>query len=69
MFNAGGQLIGDAADIIGEGAASLWDSIGNVFDTDAQFEEDWQNAMAGEFTSDDSNYISDAWDEVKSWFD
>ena len=69
LFNAGGQLIGDAADIIGEGAASLWDSIGNVFDTDAQFEEDWQNAMAGEFTSDDSNYISDAWDEVKSWFD
>ena len=68
LFNAAGQLIGNAADIIGSGAASLWDSIGNTFDTDAQFEADWQAAMAGQLTSDDSNIISDAWDTVKGWF-
>lgn len=68
LFDAGGKLLGNAADLIGEGATALWDGIGNIFDTDAQFEKDWQAALAGSLTSDDSNIISDAWDEVTSWF-
>lgn len=68
LVNAANQVIGSVADVLGPTAASLWDSVGNIFDSNYQFEEDWQNAMAGNFTSDDTNAISDAWDTVKGWF-
>ena len=78
LFDAGGKLLGNAADLIGEGASALWDGFGNIFDTDAQFETDWQNALAGNLTSDDQSSgiipdvidgIGDAWDTVTDWFD
>ena len=77
LFDAGGRLLGKAADLLGEGASALWDGIGNIFDTDVQFERDWQNALAGGLTSDDASTglipdvikgVSDAWDTVTSWF-
>ena len=77
LFDAGGKLLGNAADLIGAGASALWDGFGNIFDTDAQFETDWQNALAGGMTSNDQSSgiipdviegIGDAWDEVTSWF-
>jgi hypothetical protein len=67
LFDAGGKLLGNAVDLVGDAASSLWDSFGNVFDTDAQFEADWQAALSGQVTSD-SNVIVDAWDTVTSWF-
>jgi hypothetical protein len=77
LFDAGGKLLGNAADLIGAGASALWDGFGNIFDTDAQFETDWQNALAGGMTSNDQSSgiipdviegIGNAWDEVTSWF-
>ena len=77
LFDAGGKLLGKAADLLGEGASALWDGFGNIFDTDVQFESDWQNALAGGMTSNDTSTgiipdvidgISDAWDTVTDWF-
>lgn len=68
LVDATGKVIGKAADLLGDTASSLWDSIGNVFDTDVQFEEDWQKALAGKLTSDDSNIIEEGWNNVTNWF-
>ena len=77
LFDAAGKLLGNAGDLIGEGASALWDGFGNIFDTDVQFESDWQNALAGGMTSNDTSTgiipdvidgISDAWDTVTGWF-
>lgn len=77
LFDAAGKLLGNAGDLIGEGASALWDGFGNIFDTDVQFERDWQNALAGGMTSNDTSTgiipdvidgISDAWDTVTGWF-
>jgi hypothetical protein len=80
LFDAGGKLLGSAVELLGSTTASLWDGIGNIFDTDAQFETDWQAALDGQLTSGDSNLISGtidsissgvsaAWDWAKSLFD
>jgi hypothetical protein len=82
LFDAGGKLLGKAGDLIGEGASALWDGFGNIFDTDAQFEKDWQAGVVGQLTSDDvssglipdaidsiSSGVSAAWDWTKSLFD
>jgi hypothetical protein len=81
LFDAGGKLLGKAGDLIGEGASALWDGFGNIFDTDAQFEKDWQAGVVGQLTSDDvssglipdaidsiSSGVSAAWDWTKSLF-
>jgi hypothetical protein len=81
LFDAGGRLLGKAGDLIGEGASALWDGFGNIFDTDAQFEKDWQAGVVGQLTSDDvssglipdaidsiSSGVSAAWDWTKSLF-
>lgn len=68
LVDATGKIIGKAVDLIGGAASSLFDSIGNIFDTDAQFEKDWAAGLAGTYTSDDTNVIIDAWNTVKSWF-
>jgi hypothetical protein len=47
LFDAGGKLLGSAAELLGSSTASLWDGIGNIFDTDAQFEKDWQAGVVG----------------------
>jgi hypothetical protein len=82
LFDAGGKLLGKAGDLIGEGASALWDGFGNIFDTDAQFEKDWQAGVVGQLTSDDvssglipdaidsiSSGVSAAWNWTKSLFD
>jgi hypothetical protein len=82
LFDAGGRLLGKAGDLIGEGASALWDGFGNIFDTDAQFEKDWQAGVVGQLTSDDvssglipdaidsiSSGVSAAWNWTKSLFD
>jgi hypothetical protein len=82
LFDAGGKLLGKAGDLIGEGASALWDGFGNIFDTDAQFEKDWQAGVVGQLTSDDvssglipdaidsiSSGVSAAWDWTKRLFD
>jgi hypothetical protein len=68
LFDAGGKLLGKAGDLIGEGASALWDGFGNIFDTDAQFEKDWQAGVVGQLTSDDvsSGLIPDAIDSISS---
>jgi hypothetical protein len=68
LFDAGGRLLGKAGDLIGEGASALWDGFGNIFDTDAQFEKDWQAGVVGQLTSDDvsSGLIPDAIDSISS---
>jgi len=66
LFDAGGKLLGSAAELLGSTTASLWDGIGNIFDTDAQFETDWQAALGGELTSGDSNLISGTVDSISS---
>ena len=79
LYDAGGKLLGNAAELLGSSTASLWDGIGNIFDTDAQFEADWQAALNGQLTSNDANLvsgvtgsissgISDAWDWTKNLF-
>ena len=79
LYDAGGKLLGSAAELLGSSTASLWDGIGNIFDTDAQFEKDWQAAIANTYTSGDKNLItgtvgsitsgiSDAWDWTKNLF-
>jgi hypothetical protein len=66
LFDAGGKLLGSAAELLGSSTASLWDGIGNIFDTDAQFETDWQAALDGQLTSGDSNLISGTIDSISS---
>ena len=68
LFDAGGKLLGKAGDLIGEGASALWDGFGNIFDTDVQFEADWQAALNGQLTSDSvsSGLIPDAIDSISS---
>jgi hypothetical protein len=66
LFDAGGKLLGSATELLGSTTASLWDGIGNIFDTDAQFEKDWQAALGGELTSGDSNLISGTIDSISS---
>jgi hypothetical protein len=66
LFDAGGKLLGSAVELLGSTTASLWDGIGNIFDTDAQFETDWQAALDGQLTSGDSNLISGTIDSISS---
>jgi hypothetical protein len=66
LFDAGGKLLGSATELLGSTTASLWDGIGNIFDTDAQFETDWQAALDGQLTSGDSNLISGTIDSISS---
>jgi hypothetical protein len=68
LFDAGGRLLGKASDLIGEGASALWNGFGNIFDTDVQFEADWQAALDGQLTSDSvsSGLIPDAIDSISS---
>ena len=67
LIDAAGNVIGKAADLLGSAAAAAgFDTIGRIFDTDAQFEKDWTAALAGE-VGDDTNFIEDAWKEVQSW--
>ena len=67
LVDAAGVVLGKAADLLGSAAAAAgFDTIGRIFDTDAQFEKDWTAALAGE-VGDDTNFIEDAWSEVQSW--
>ena len=66
LFDAGGKLLGSAVELLGSTTASLWDGIGNIFYTDAQFEKDWQAAIANTYTSGDSNLISGTIDSISS---
>ena len=67
LLDAAGNVLGKAVDILGEAGSAVWDSISNIFDTDAQFDKDFASALAGELTSDDDNAILDAWNEVQDW--
>ena len=70
LIDAAGNILGRAADLLGSAAAAAgFDTIGNIFDTDAQFEKDWIKALEGNLTSDDSSIIEDAWNGFKSWWD
>ena len=68
LFDAGGRLLGKATDLLGAGASAIWDGFGNIFDTDAQFEKDWQAGLVGQLTSDDasSGIIPDVIDSISS---
>lgn len=68
LIDSAGNILGKAVDLIGGAATSLWDGIGNIFDSDASFEKDWAAAELGKFTSEDTNIIKDAWDTVTGWF-
>lgn len=68
LIDSAGNILGKAVDLIGGAATSLWDGIGNIFDSDASFEKDWAAAELGKYTSEDTNIIKDAWDTVTGWF-
>lgn len=69
LVDAAGTVIGKAADLLGSAtAAAGFDQIGRIFDTDAQFEKDWTEALSGE-VGDSTNFIEDAWKWVSGLFD
>lgn len=69
LVSATGTVIGKAADLLGSAAAAAgFDQIGRIFDTDAQFEADWVDALSGE-VDDSTNFIEDAWKWVSGLFD
>ena len=69
LVDAAGVVLGNAADLLGSAtAAAGFDTIGRIFDTDAQFEKDWTAALSGE-VGDSTNFIEDAWKWVSGLFD
>ena len=69
LVDASNTVIGKAADLLGSAtAAAGFDQIGRIFDTDAQFEKDWTEALSGE-VGDSTNFIEDAWKWVSGLFD
>ena len=69
LVDAAGVVLGKAADLLGSAtAAAGFDTIGRIFDTDAQFEKDWTAALSGE-VGDSTNFIEDAWKWVSGLFD
>ena len=69
LVDAAGVVLGKAADLLGSAtAAAGFDTIGRIFDTDAQFEKDFASGLAGEI-GDSTNLIEDAWKWVSGLFD
>jgi len=69
LVSATGTVIGKAADLLGSAtAAAGFDQIGRIFDTDAQFEKDWTEALSGE-VGDSTNFIEESWNWLKGIFD
>ena len=69
LVDASNTVIGKAADLLGSAtAAAGFDTIGRIFDTDAQFEKDFASGLAGEI-GDSTNLIEDAWKWVSGLFD
>lgn len=68
LVNSANQVVGKVADLLGPEVAGMWDSVGRIFDSNYQFEKDWQTAMAGQLTSADTGIVSKAWDTVMGWF-
>ena len=72
LYDAGGKLLGNAIDLLGEGATNLWNSLENSYNTDYYtggvnpYDLSWDGIS--KVTGEDTNIIEDEWNTVKSWF-